>query len=321
MFTVKRELAPRRRPPKPEKPLSLRRYEATVGFLFLLPWLLGFLLLKLIPILAALGFSFTNFQMLEPGKTRFIGLANYLAFFKDTQAGSSLFSSLSYFILSVPLEMVVALFLAAICTSERLHNKRILRTLFFMPAIIPAGAIFIILYGLTNPSSGWIKILFHPSAYTQFTFLYSLIIPLWTIGPGFLIMLAAMQAVPREMYEAARVDGAGPFNRFFSLTLPMISPAIFFSLVINMISSFGGVALLDRGLPYSGLTNGARSFSQSLSPMESYIVYQMFSRQDLGYASALAWVMFLVVMGITILLFRTTRYWVYFPEEAEDEEI
>jgi multiple sugar transport system permease protein len=311
MFTVKRALAPRRRLPKPNKHLSLRKYEATVGFLFLLPWLLGFLLFKAVPILAALGFSFTNFKMLEPEATRFIGLTNYLFFFRDSAAAASLFGSISYFLLSVPLEMVVALFLAAVFTSDRLRGKRIMRTLFFMPSIIPAIAIFIIISGLIDPNTGWITRLFHLSQYTPLNTLFPVILSLWTIGPGFLIMLGAMQAVPKELYEAARVDGAGPINRFVSITIPMCSPAIFFSLVINMISSFGGVALLDRGL----------SYSQSLSPMESYITYQMFSFMNLGYASALAWIMFILVMGITILLFRSARYWVHFPEEGGDEEL
>ena len=311
MFTVKRGLVPRRRSPKPENHLSLRKYEATVGFLFLLPWLLGFVLFKAVPILAALGFSFTNFHMLEPENTRFIGLTNYLLFFKDSSAGASLFGSLSYFILSVPLEMVVALFLAAVFTSERLKGKRIMRTLFFMPSIIPAIAIFIIISGLVDPNTGWIARIFHLSRSVPLYNLFPIILSLWTIGPGFLIMLGSMQAVPKELYEAARVDGAGPINRFVSITIPMCSPAIFFSLVINMISAFGGVALLDRGL----------SYSQSLSPMESYIASQMFSSSNLGYASALAWIMFIVVMGITLLLFRSTRYWVHFPEETDNEEI
>jgi ABC-type sugar transport system permease subunit len=319
MFTVKRTLTPRVRSPQPEKHLSLRKYEAKVGFLFLLPWLLGFLFFKAIPILAALGFSFTNFKMLEPEKTRFIGLANYLLFFRDSNAGASLFGSISYFLLSVPLEMVVALFLAAVFTSERLRGKRIMRTLFFMPSIIPAIAIFIIISGLIDPNTGWITRLFRLSSSVPLFTLYPIILSLWTIGPGFLIMLGAMQAVPKELYESARVDGAGPINRFVSITIPMCSPAIFFTLVINMISSFGGVALLDRGLSWSQTL--VPGFSFSLAPMESYIAYQMFSFMNMGYASALAWIMFILVMSITVLLFRSTRYWVYFPEESNDEEI
>ena len=298
----------------PRMHLSMRQREGLVGFLFLMPWILGFLLLKAVPILAALGFSFTDFHMLEPEKTQFIGLENYLTFFKDALAGASLFGSIAYFVQAVPLEMLVALGLAALFSSPRLRNKSLLRTLFFMPSVIPAIALFVIVTGLIAPGSGWIERLILdplnlPPLANMFS-IFPILLALWTIGPGFLIMYGAMQSVPPEVYEAARVDGAGPINRFFSITIPMISPAIFFSLVINMISAFGGVALLDRGLP----------FSSSLSPMESYINRQMFSYSNLGYASALAWVMFLVVMLITLAIFRSAKYWVHFPEEEDNVE-
>jgi multiple sugar transport system permease protein len=294
--------------------LTMRQREGLVGFLFLMPWILGFILLKAIPILVALGFSFTDFKMLEPEKTQFIGLANYINFFKDTLAGTSLFGSIAVFVQAVPIEMAVALGLAALFSSDRLKSKTVLRTLFFMPSIIPAIALFVIVFGLVSPGSGWIeRLILDPLNLPPIANLFSLfpvLLALWTIGPGFLIMYGAMQSVPPEIYEAARVDGAGPINRFFSITIPMISPAIFFSLVINMISSFGGVALLDRGLPFSG----------SLSPMESYINTQMFSYSELGYASALAWVMFAVVMVITLAVFSTAKYWVHFPEEEDNVE-
>jgi multiple sugar transport system permease protein len=293
---------------------TMRQREGFVGFLFLVPWILGFVLLKAVPILVALGFSFTNFKMLEPEKTKFIGLLNYVDVLKDSSAGASLFGSIAVFVQAVPVEMIVALLLASVFSNPRLRNKTVLRTLFFMPSIIPAIAIFFIISGLASPGSGWIERLIldplHLPPIANLFSLFPVLLALWTIGPGFLIMLGAMQSVPPEVYEAARVDGAGPINRFFSITIPMISPAIFFSLVINMISAFGGVALLDRGLPYS----------QSLSPMEGYITYQMFSLAKLGYASALAWVMFLVVMLITLAIFRSARYWVHFPEEDDRVE-
>jgi multiple sugar transport system permease protein len=294
--------------------LTMRQREGLVGFLFLLPWILGFILIKAIPILAAIGLSFTNFKMLEPENTQFIGLQNYITFLGDTGAGASLFGSVAYFVQAVPLEMAVALALAAVFSSKRLRTKSFLRTLFFMPSIIPAIAIFLIIIGLFSPGSGWINRLFLqpmglPPIANYFQY-FAVLQALWTIGPGFLIMLGAMQSVPTELYEAARVDGAGPITRFFTITIPMISPAIFFSLVINTISAFGGVALLDRGLP----------FSQSTSPMEGYIATQMFSYTRLGYASALAVVMFVVVAAITLAMFRSARYWVHFPEEHEDED-
>jgi ABC-type sugar transport system permease subunit len=302
--------------PRKKKPLSLRRYSARVGFLLVLPWLLGFVLLKGFPILAALGYSLTDFHMLQPDQIHFIGLQNYLTFLNDPRAGRSLFSSVSYFITTVPIEMIATLLLAVVFSSERLRAKRFLRTLFFMPSIIPAVSISIVISGLANPTTGWLSLFIlnplHLPPISGRGTLYPIILALWTVGPGFLIMLGAMLTVPREVYEAARVDGAGPLAAFFYITFPLISPAVFFSLVINMISSFGGVALIDRGLPYS----------QSLSPMESYISRVMFGADlNLGYAAALAWVMFIVVMAITLLLFASTRYWVHFAEEQDDAEI
>lgn len=294
------------------RPRWMRHYSTFAGLLFVSPWVLGFILFKFIPIVAALGFSFTNFHMLEPEKTRFIGLANYLTFLHDQEAGASLFGSIGDFLFVVPVEMIVALGLATFFSSGRLRGKRLLRTLFFLPSIIPALAIFFIIFGLVDPQSGWINRLILEPLHLPSTglfFLFPLVLALWSIGPGFLIMLGAIQGVSHELYEAARVDGAGPIMRFFSVTLPMISPAIFFSLIINMTNAFGGVVLLDRGLP----------FNQSLSAMESYINVQMFSRTDLGYASALAWVLFLVVIIIILAVFRSARYWVYFPEEVDDE--
>ncbi|MBN2084697.1 MAG: sugar ABC transporter permease [Anaerolineales bacterium] len=299
---------------RPRGHLTMRQREGLVGFLFLLPWVLGFVLLKAIPILAALVFSFTDFKMLDPENTKFIGLTNYINILRDTSAGSSLFGSIAVLVQAVPIELGVALGLAAVFSSARVRLKGLLRTFVFMPSVIPAIALFIIVFGLVSPGSGWIERLIldplHLPPIANLFSIFPILLALWTIGPGFLIMYGAMQSVPPEVYEAARVDGAGPINRFFSITLPMISPAIFFSLVINMISSFGGVALLDRGLP----------FSQSLSPMESYINAQMFSYSKLGYASALAWIMFIVVMVITLAVFRSAKYWVHFPEEEDNVE-
>jgi ABC-type sugar transport system permease subunit len=291
------------RPTRPQQ-------EARIGLLFLAPWLVGFVLLKALPILAALVFSFTDFQMLSPETTKFIGLENYVRFFRDAEAGASLLGSLRYFLLTVPLEMVVALALAAIFTSERLLNKRLSQTLIFMTSIIPSTSIFFIFLGALQYAN---RLIFTPMNLPPIEG-FGLLLPfmaLWSIGPGFLIMYSAMESVPKELYEAARVDGAGPLARFFYITLPMISPAIFFTLVINLTGAFGGAVLLDRGY----------ILNFSLSPMEGYINTTMFREADLGYASALAWVTFAVMMALTVLLFRSAKRWVYFPEEDEANEI
>ena len=294
---------------KPAK-RTRQQQEARIGLLFLAPWLIGFVLLKALPILAALVFSLTDFKMLSPETTKFVGLENYIRFLGDSAAGASLFGSLGYFLLTVPLEMVVALALAAVFTSDRLKNKRISQTLIFMTAIIPSTSIFFIFLGSLQYAE---RLIFTPMNLPPNQG-FGLLLPfmaLWSIGPGFLIIYSAMESVPKEIYEAARVDGAGPVARFVFITLPMISPAIFFTLVINLTGAFGGAVLLDRGY----------ILSFSLSPMEGYINDTMFSQADLGYASALAWVTFAVMMTLTVLLFRSARRWVYFPEEDEANEI
>jgi len=293
---------------KPRK-RTRRQQEALIGLLFISPWLIGFILFKVLPILAALIFSLTNFHMLNPGATQFIGLANYARLIHDPSAGGSLFGSIEYFLLTVPLEMIVALVLAAIFTSKRLKGRRLLRVLIFMTAIIPATSIFFIFQGSMMYAE---KLIFKPMNLPA-PDSYNLILPfmaLWSIGPGFLIMYSAMESVPGEIYEAARVDGAGPMARFVLVTLPMISPAIFFTLVINLTGAFGGALLLDRGY----------ILSFSLSPMESYINQVMFKKADLGYASALAWVTFTVMMIMTVVLFRSAKRWVFFPEDTDDRE-
>ena len=304
--------------PKRGKPTKVPRgafvvNSATVGLIFASPWIIGFLLLKLLPIAAALIFSFTNFYMLAPEQTQFVGLSNYLAILRDRAAGASLFGSIGSFLFVVPVEMAASLALAVIVSSARLRNKLVIRTLFFLPSILPAIAILAIVSGVADPRSGWIsryilEPLNLPSA--GLAGLFPLVLSLWSVGPTFIILLSAMQSIPTEIVEAARVDGAGPILRLFHITLPMISPAIFFSLVISMTNAFGGVVLLDRGLP----------FARSQSPMETYISFQMFGLGKLGYASALAWVMFVAVMVVVVGLFRSARRWVYFPEEQDNDE-
>jgi multiple sugar transport system permease protein len=167
--------------------------------------------------------------------------------------------------------------------------------------------------GFVEPTTGWLnRLILRPLGLVGFNDLYSqgatallfAISSLWSIGPGMLIMLGAMQSLPAELNEAARVDGAGPTVRFFYVTLPLISPAIFFTLIINLISIFGGVILLDRGNVFSG----------SISPYDGYVSYIMFGEYELGYASSLAWLFFILVMFVVIVLFSTSNRWVYYPD-------
>ncbi len=289
------------------------RYDKAFGLLLISPWLIGALLFKVLPIFASLGISFTDFYMLEPGETKFIGLANYVAFFQDRRAGYVLFQTIAVALTTIPLQLAASILLAALLNSPVLKARSALRTLFFVPSIIPSIAILFMWFGFTDPTTGWLnRLIIQPLGLAGYSDVYSDgarsfffgISSLWSIGPGMLIMLGAMQSLSPEVHEAARVDGAGPFMRFFAITLPLISPAIFFALVINLIGVFGGVILLDRG----------NSFSGGSSPYDGYIAHQLFDEWNFGYAASLAWIFFILVMVVIIVLFSTARRWVYYPD-------
>ncbi len=289
------------------------RYDKLFGLALISPWLIGFLFFKLLPILASLGISFTDFRLLTPDQTTFIGFDNYAQLLQDEAVGYVLFETIALGITTIPLQLVTSILLAALLNNAKLKYGNLARTLFFLPSIIPGVAIFFMWIGFMNPSTGWLnKLILQPLGLAGFdnlysqgavAFLYS-ISSLWSIGPGMLIMLGALQGLSPEVQEAARVDGAGPMVRFFYITLPLITPAIFFSIVINLISIFGGVILLDRGNAFSG----------SFSPFDGYISYVLFENLDLGYAASLAWFFFILVMIVTIALFASARKWVYYPD-------
>lgn len=299
---------------KPRRARRLNRAQIT-GLLLISPWLIGFLLFKLLPILASLALSFTDFYMLEPGQTKFIGLDNYVRMFQNSPIGFLIVATLNTALRTIPLQIGASIFFAALLANQRLKASVLMRTLFFLPSIIPGVAITFMWFGFIDPGTGWLnRFILEPLGVTGMSDMYSeaafsllfTISSLWSIGPGMLIMLGAMQGIPNEIMEAARVDGAGPLLRFFGITLPLISPAIFFSLVINLIAIFGGVILLDRAGSFRG---GGGS-----SPFDGYISRWIFDEWQLGYAASLAWVFFIFVMVIVVALFASSRRWVYYPD-------
>lgn len=284
-----------------------------IGLLLISPWLIGFVLLKLVPIIASFVFSFTDFDMLKPQETGFVGLANYIKLVQDETMWAVLFSTIGLAVVTIPFQLVAALLLAALLSHESIIGRHFYRTLIFLPSIIPGIAVFSVWAGFIDPATGWLnRLILEPlnlpptsgfgSESGRNTLL--ILLSLWNIGPSFLIMSGAMMGVPTELYEAARVDGAGPIYRLLNITLPVISPAIFFSLLISLITVFGGSVLLDRSITFSF---GAQS------PMDGYIGEVMFGQQALGYAASLSWVMFLMVISLAIYLFKTADRWVYYP--------
>ena len=289
------------------------RFKRQIGLMLISPWLLGLLIFKLVPILASLALSFTDFHLLNPDQMQLVGLGNYRIIFRDEQAVTVLWQTVKLALVIIPLQTFASIFFAALLSSQKLLAKNTMRTLFFLPSIIPAFAAALMWQGYVSPATGWLnRLILGPLGLEALNHFYSrgasqplfILSSLWTIGPGILIMMGAMQGISSEIYEAARIDGAGQLERFFKITIPLITPAIFFSLVLNLTSVFGGALLLDRG----------SRWRNDFSSYDGYINFVLFDMFKLGYASSLAWIFFVFVMILVLILFGTSKRWVYFPD-------
>jgi ABC-type sugar transport system permease subunit len=293
---------------------SLLRYKRRLGLVLIAPWLLGLLIFKLAPILATVGFSFTNSGLLDPGQFSFVGLKNYFDLFKDPVVGAAFLGSFKLAGIVIPIQVAAAILLASILNDKRLRMQNTLRVLFFLPSIIPSLSALFMWEGFVDPNSGWLnRLILDPLNLPKYLHLpiygstdpsMLILATLWSIGPGFLIILGAMQGIPTDIYEAAMVDGASRLRRFFSMTIPLVTPAIFFTMILNLIAVFGGSVLLDRG----------DTFNASHSSVDALLYYTIFDAFRLGSAASLAWVFFILMLIIVIALFITSKYWVYFPD-------
>jgi len=295
------------------RPSVETRFKRQVGLLLIAPWLVGLLIFKLVPILASLALSFTDFHLLNPDKIQFVGLANYRIIFRDEEVVTVLWQTVKLALVIIPMQTFASIVVAALLSSQRLLGKNIMRILFFLPSIIPAFAAALMWQGYVNPATGWLnRLILDPLGLASLNHFYArgasqplfILSSLWTIGPGILIMMGAMQGISSELYESALMDGAGRLTRFFKITIPLITPAIFFSLVLNLTAVFGGAILLDRGSRWRA----------DFSSYDGYINYVLFDMFKLGYASSLAWIFFVFVMILVLILFGTSKRWVYFPD-------
>jgi multiple sugar transport system permease protein len=292
---------------------SLGSRESLSGILFISPWIVGFLAFTLLPMAASLVLSFTDFDPRAPAATKFIGLDNYARMLRDPVLLKSLTVTVQFALLIVPATMIAALGVAMLVNSTLLKGKNVFRTIFYMPVQIPLVASTLIWIGVLNASTGWLNYGLEAVGIPRQDWLnnVSLVHPsltlmgLWGIGNMMLIFLAGLQGVPTELYDSARVDGAGRWASFRHITLPMISTVTFYNLVIALIGTFqyftqAYVISNGRGEP----DNATLFFNLNLY-REAFVFF------DMGYASALAWLLFAIVLGLTVLLFRTARRWVY----------
>lgn len=329
--------APPVRKPRRRKMSGLARQEAGWGLTFLSPWLIGLLVFTLLPIVASLIFSFTNFNLTKPEEIRFIWFDNYVRLVNDPITQISALVTLRFAAIAIPVGVAWPLLLAVLLNSKFLIGKRFFRTLFFMPYMVPLVSAVFIWAGVLNPETGWLNRLLGlicvpewlahlfgrpewigqcvqgPDWINSVAWIYPtlVIIGLWGVGNMMMYMLAGLQGVPTELYEAARVDGAGPLTMFFRITLPMISPVIFYNLVLTTIGVF------QYFLVAYVLSNGTGRPGNATLFYAMHLYRTAFSYSEMGYGSALAWAMFIVALIVTIILFGTQRYWVYYAGGEE----
>jgi multiple sugar transport system permease protein len=282
-----------------------------LGYLFISPWIIGFLAFTLLPFIASLFLSFTDWNIV--GSWHWVGLANYdkLVSGVDDRFVVSLTNTLSFAIINVPGTQIIALTLAMLL-NKKTPGIPIFRTLFYIPAIASGVGttylwvqIFSSHGGLANTVLEWFGI---PGPNWLYSLTWSMpaviIVGLWNVGTSMLIYLAALQGVPQSLYDAASVDGATPLQKFANVTVPMVTPAMFFNVVLGVIGSFQVFTIVYV------LTNGGPANATLVYAL--YLYQVAFRNLRMGYAASLAWILFLIVLAITAVQLVTARLWVYY---------
>ncbi|WAH39153.1 carbohydrate ABC transporter permease [Alicyclobacillus dauci] len=298
----------------------MKQKEALLGYAFISPWLIGFVVLTLGPLIASLYLGFTQYNLLSSPKL--VGFENYVHIFHDHNFWQSLYVTFYYAIFSVPLDLIVALFLAMML-NQKVRFLRWFRTIYYLPAVLPPVAVAILWNWILNPQYGilnrFLGFLHLPQPQwlvtPQWTVPSFIVMSIWGVGTWMITFLAGLQDVPLSLYEAAVIDGASTWKKFWHVTLPMISPVLFFNLVMGIIGAFSYFTqAFVMGAGYGGQGAGI-SNSGLFYALNIYI--QGFSNLNMGYACALAWVLFFIVLVLTLLVFKSSSLWVYYGGEKE----
>jgi len=311
---------------------GIRRYfrRNAVAYMFLAPWLLGFLIFTLYPMGHSLLLSFTNYDFSKPGETQWIGLGNYQKMFGSafglsqvtTSTGDvmdvdqyylkSLSVTFTYVFLSVPLKLLFAL-AVAILMNQRLRGVSFYRAIYYIPTLLGGSIAIAVLWrklfektGLVNQFLGSLGFTNLPSWITdpKYSLLTLVLLSVWQFGSSMIIFLAGLKQIPQEYYDAASVDGANRVQQFFSVTIPLLSPVILFNLVIQMISAF---QVFTQAYIIGGGKGGVLNSTLFYT---LYLYIQGWSYNQMGYATAMAWVLLIIIGVLTALVFRSSSLWV-----------
>jgi multiple sugar transport system permease protein len=297
---------------------ALARHEARWGLIFLSPWLLGFVAFTFLPLIASLGFSLTNISLAQDRPLRFVGLDNFVTMLGRSETWESLGVTFRFAAFNLPIAIVVPFVVALVLNSRYLRGVGIFRTLFFLPYVIPFVSGLLAWQGMLNLETGWVNEFLRligiqnpPNWLQDQALIYPSLafIGLWGIGAGVIVNLAGLKGIPSELYDAARIDGAGWWAVLRNVTLPMMSPVIFYSLILGIVD------VLQYFLVPLVLYNGTGEPGGATLFFNLVIYKQAFNFQNFSYGATLAWMLFGITLAITLVVFRTSRRWVYYAGE------
>ncbi len=317
MQTQLRKVQPLRRV-VPSWRLNNRTRETIDFYLYVSPWIIGFLVFSLGPLLASIMISATNWDILTAPE--FVGLGNYVRMFtRDPLFWQSLKVTAIYSFGGIPLRLAVALFLA-ILLNQNIIFRPLFRTLYYTPVVVSGVAVALLWTWIFNPDFGVINYVLSQFGIEGPGWIYDedwaltalILMSLWSVGQPMLIFLAGLQGVPRSLYEAAEIDGASLWARFWSVTMPALSPVLLFNLIMGIIGSFQ--VFTQAYIMTGGGPHYATYF------YVYYLYNSAFRDLQMGYGSALAWVLFLIILLLTLAVFRSTPLWLYYEGELKGKE-
>lgn len=288
-----------------------KQYEY-VGFLFIAPWIVGFLVFQLYPLISSFIYSFTNYSMMN--KPSFVGLKNYIDILTvDPNFWQSLKVTLIYVIVSVPLKLIIALLIAMIL-NIKIKFVGFFRTLYYLPSIMGGSVAIAVLWRFLFMKDGFLNKLLatvHIQGTdwlgdTRFSLFTISLLTVWQFGSSMVLFLAGLKQIPEELYEAGRMDGATKVRMFFTITVPMLTPIVLFNIVIQMINAFQDFTAAFV------ITSGGPANSTYLYGIMLY--QNAFQYFKMGYASALSWILFIIIIGITALIFKSSSSWAHYED-------